>query len=118
MGAASRDVPRFVLAGGKANFPCPSETEAGVRQRRKRALHRMTLRQMDDEAGSDGLWGVSTIVAERIQCVRDLALLLTAVGTLDVNEALRRIARWKKLEQMYQIEAELRLEMQERPCCN
>ncbi len=78
----------------------------------------MTLRQMEDDAESEGLWGISTIVAERVQCVRDLALLLTAVGTLDVNEAMRRIARWKKLEQMYQIEAELRLELPERPCCN
>lgn len=54
---------------------------------------------MEEDTDSDGLWGISTIVAERVQCVRDLALLLTAVGTLDVNEAMQRITRWKKLEQ-------------------
>jgi len=67
-----------------------------VTERKKRALHRMTLRQMEDDAGSDGMWGVSTIVAERVLCVRDLARLLTAIGTLDVEEALARIEEWKR----------------------
>lgn len=67
-----------------------------MKQRVKPALHRMTLRQMDDDAESDGMWGVSTIVAERVLCVRDLARLLTAIGTLDVEEALARIGEWKR----------------------
>lgn len=56
----------------------------------------MTLRQMEEDTDSDGLWGISTIVAERVLCVRDLALLLTAIGTLDVEEALAKIAEWKR----------------------
>lgn len=65
-------------------------------QRKKRALHRMTLRQLEDDVESDGMWGISTIVAERVLCVRDLARLLTAIGTLDVEEALARIEEWKR----------------------
>lgn len=68
----------------------------------------MTLRQMESPSErQEGMWGISTIVTERILCVRDLARLLIAIGTLDVDVALNRIVEWKRLEAMYVMDGEL-----------
>lgn len=82
--------------------------DTGVKRRKKyKPSRRPTLRHFEgDPADQEWMWGITRVVTERVLCVRDLARLLVAVGTLDVDEALARIAQWKRVEAMYKVEAE------------
>lgn len=67
--------------------------------RRYNSLRRLKLRQLEDKPERhEGFWNISLIVSERIRCVQDLARLLVALGTLDVDEALARIEVLKAVE--------------------
>lgn len=81
---------------------------SGEKRRGSHALRHVTLRQFESlPERQEGMWGISTVVGERRLCVRDLARLLVAIGTLDVNKAFQRIAEWKRLEAMYIVDAEI-----------
>lgn len=79
-----------------------------MKRRALKLTRRIRLRELEPPGErQEGMRNISTTITERVLCVRDLARLLVAIGSLDVEQALAKVAEWKRLEAMYIVDAEI-----------